>query len=228
MNLISLIICLVLSGLMLSVGVFYNGSSYTASKIEAKYVKLMSDMSEISQAAQAANAQKYEFIPYEPPTRSLVKGGFLSSAPHFDKKFRVYSILNYKLYKNTYYMASDNNSDWTVVRIVTDNEDICVRVNQANRINKIPFVHQSLDVEWGGEGDENQPVGAIVNHIYASGNSLIGFVDRPDLIADTVCFLETGIEMEEKYVISHIINVSEASNQLKFEISQTKESLNPS
>lgn len=218
MNLISLIICLVLSGLMLSVGVFYNGSSYTASKTEAKYIKLMNDMSEISQAAQAANAQKYKFSQYESPTRDLVKGGFLSSVPQFDKKFPVDSTLNYRLYKNTDYMADDNNSDWTVVRIVTENKDICVRVNEANNLNKIP----SVDGDGGGE-DENQPEGAIVNHIYASGESLMSFVNRPDLIADTVCFLRIGGEMENAYVISHIINVSEARRQLNFEINQTKE-----
>lgn len=217
MNLISLIICLVLSGLMLSVGIFYNGSSYTASKNEAKYVKLMNDFSELSQAAQAANAQKHEFSRYVSPTRSLINGGFLSSAPHFDKMTPVESDYNYKLYKNTNYMANDKSSDWTVIKILISDKDLCAKING---FEKIPSLLIEGNGEEGGMNEENQPRGAIVDHIYASGGQLFSFISQPDLTTKTICFRSSDTEMDNEYVVSHIIDISEARRQLSFEINQ--------
>lgn len=218
MNLISLIICLVLSGLMLSVGIFYNGSSYTASKAEAKYLKITNDMSELSQAVQAAQAQKYRFNGYGSTARSLVRGGFLSSAPHFDKKTDINSAYNYTFYKNTEYMASKSNSDWTIIRILINDKDLCSRVNG---FGKIPSLLNN------GEMDGGQPSGAIADHIYASGESLMSFMYRPDLIADTICFRPMDSEMPDEYVVSHIIDVSEARRQLNFEINAMSEAVEP-
>lgn len=66
MSLIQIVISIVLAGLLLSVGVFYGGSTYTNAKPQVNAAEIIGELNQISDAIKISKMKGYSYMPMPP------------------------------------------------------------------------------------------------------------------------------------------------------------------
>lgn len=207
MNMIGIIITIVLSALLLSVGTYYGDSMYKEQKVKTQAVKIKSDMEQISFAIKKAYSDDV-FLDDGSTFQPLIKAGILSEVPYFNKD-EAAETGHGSDYVMSYSFSNDAIDAPNMVTLQTRDVNLCKKINDEYSMTYKGIV-PTID-ETKQQQVPSTLTGALFNHLSVQFESISLFENKVDSTNKTFCYkIDDG--KSGLFVVSHIVDMSKAYN----------------
>lgn len=211
MSLIQIVISIVLAGLLLSVGVFYGGSTYTNAKPQVNAAEIIGELNQISDAIKISKMKGYSYMPpegYISGCGEEVDQKNVSYVMECDKKASMfaYSIMvdtgilaEQPSFGSTEYVFNDSTSPDAVengfyygdlISVDINNAETCMEINRISgglkesRLNFMFQVNASRD--GGGIFDFSSTYYNDVSEMGVMGKSIYCAKINSELMKDDI------------------------------------------